>query len=68
MKYYWTMKGGERIDVDEMDLNHLRNVLKMLIRNQSKLKKISNIDRSFMEAKIESDYNEFCDATESDLY
>ena len=32
MKYYWTTKTGEKIDVDKMDVNHLRNVLKMLIR------------------------------------
>ena len=29
---YWTMRNGQRIDVDEMDINHLRNSLKMLIK------------------------------------
>lgn len=29
---YWTMKNGQKIDVDTMDLQHLRNTLKMLIK------------------------------------
>lgn len=33
-KYYWTMKNGEKIDVDEMTENHLRNTLKMILRNR----------------------------------
>ena len=32
-KYYWTMKNGEKINVDDMDITHLRNVLKMILRN-----------------------------------
>jgi|TARA_R100000479_G_C6384642_1_gene202521 hypothetical protein len=31
-KVYWTMRNGHKIDVDDMDTNHLRNTLKMLIR------------------------------------
>ena len=31
-KYYWTMKDGQKIDVDLMDENHLRNTLKMILR------------------------------------
>lgn len=31
-KYYWKMKNGQLIDVDHMDVNHLRNSLKMVIR------------------------------------
>ena len=31
--YYWTMKNGQKINVDDMDVNHLRNTLKMIIRN-----------------------------------
>lgn len=29
---YWTMRDGKKIDVDTMDINHLRNTLKMLIK------------------------------------
>lgn len=32
-KYYWTMKNDQKIDVDLMDENHLRNTLKMILRN-----------------------------------
>ena len=31
-KYYWTMANGQQIDVDHMDVTHLRNSLKMVIR------------------------------------
>jgi hypothetical protein len=31
--YYWTTKSGEKINVDDMDITHLRNALKMIIRN-----------------------------------
>lgn len=29
---YWTMRNGEKIDVDTMDVQHLRNAFKMLIK------------------------------------
>ena len=32
-KYYWTTKTGQKIDIDLMDENHLRNALKMILRN-----------------------------------
>jgi hypothetical protein len=31
--YYWMTKDSQKINVDDMDLNHLRNTLKMIIRN-----------------------------------
>ena len=30
---YWKMHNGKLVSVDDMDINHLRNVLKMIIRN-----------------------------------
>ncbi len=33
---YWTMKDGNKISVDNMDINHLRNTLKMIIRNSER--------------------------------
>ena len=33
---YWKMRNGRLISVDDMDINHLRNVLKMIIRNNRK--------------------------------
>ncbi len=29
---YWRTKTGEQVDVDDMDVDHLRNTLKLLIR------------------------------------
>ena len=31
--YYWITKDGQKINVDEMSISHLRNTLKMIIRN-----------------------------------
>jgi hypothetical protein len=33
-KVYWKMRNGELIDVDDMDINHLRNTLKLVLRNR----------------------------------
>lgn len=33
---FWKMRNGRLISVDDMDINHLRNVLKMIIRNREK--------------------------------
>ena len=30
---YWKMRNGKLISVDEMDINHLRNTLKMILRS-----------------------------------
>jgi hypothetical protein len=52
MKYYWKMKNGNLIDVDQMSETHLRNTLKMIVRNsQVKTTKtrIGNIEENFME-------------------
>ena len=37
---YWKMRNGRLISVDDMDINHLRNVLKMIIRNNHKVQVI----------------------------
>lgn len=34
---YWTTKTGEKIDIDKMSLSHLRNVLKMIVKNNNKI-------------------------------
>ena len=33
----WTMRDGNSINVDDMDIQHLRNTLKMIIKNKSKV-------------------------------
>ena len=66
MKYYWTTKDGRKIDVDDMDVNHLRNTLKMILRNiQNKKvkpeKQIGNIESNFLEEQYKDWENEFYD-------
>jgi len=61
---YWTMKNGQKIDIMEMDLNHLRNVLKMILRKNPVKKPIGNIERRFLEDRIAEEF----DATEIDIY
>ena len=36
----WKMRNGRLISVDDMDINHLRNVLKIIIRNNHKVQVI----------------------------
>jgi hypothetical protein len=36
---YWKMRNGNLISIDEMDINHLRNTLKMIVNNSNKHKK-----------------------------
>lgn len=36
---YWTMKGGKKISIDDMDITHLRNSLKMVVRAIEKIRK-----------------------------
>jgi hypothetical protein len=33
---FWKMRDGRLISVDDMDIKHLRNVLKMIVRNREK--------------------------------
>ena len=35
---YWTMRNGQKISVDDMDEQHLRNSLKMVLRKLEKAK------------------------------
>jgi hypothetical protein len=34
---YWTQSNGVKIDIDTMDIQHLRNTLKMIVRNSNKV-------------------------------
>lgn len=34
---YWTMNNGQKIDIMEMDMQHLQNTLKMIVRNNNKI-------------------------------
>jgi len=76
-KYYWTMKDGKKIDVDDMTETHLRNVLKLLLRrNKSSAKKlhIHNVSKPcFCGADFDGIECNSCgscgfDASEVDIY
>lgn len=60
-KEYWKTKDGKVIDIDDMDINHLRNVLKMIIRNNRKPKETfvlnGDIAQEFNDSYIEDDYD-----------
>tara|TARA_R110002126_G_scaffold276162_3_gene421703 strand:+ start:3087 stop:3365 length:279 start_codon:yes stop_codon:yes gene_type:complete len=49
---YWTTRDGENISVDDMDITHLRNTLKLIIRirngNKTKVEKAYD----YMQKKI----------------
>lgn len=49
---YWQMRNGELISVDDMDVNHLRNVLKMIIRNSKTTPKKDAFMQNFIEEEI----------------
>ena len=65
MKHYWKMRDGQLIDVDKMSETHLRNALKMMIRNSQRKvltkKTIGNIEANFFEAQnneyLEDEFN-----------
>ena len=54
---YWKMRDGKLISVDLMDVNHLRNVLKMIIRNNQKVQVIQAKPK--VEVKLNGDIAEF---------
>jgi hypothetical protein len=39
---YWKTKNGELVSVDDMDINHLRNAFKHLIKHNTKLLQQAN--------------------------
>lgn len=65
-KVYWRMKNGKSIDVDLMDVNHLRNMLKMILRNREKaLQQVKSKPK--VEFKLNGDMaNEFHESYLSD--
>lgn len=73
---YWKQKNGDLISVDDMDENHLRNVLKMIIRNNQKVQTtcLHNATQALeLSGDAANDFNnnypeDDCDATECDIY
>lgn len=56
---YWRMRNGKSISVDDMDLNHLRNVLKMIIRRHNQKEKKFTSNPSISDLKAEYDAEDY---------
>ena len=74
--YYWKQKDGTLIDVDQMSINHLRNTLKMLMRNNEARKKSlqsktfelnGDMANEFNDNYIEDEYSDMIDEVMNDL-
>ena len=67
---YWKQRNGVLISIDDLDVNHLRNVLKMIVNNSSNRKKsfVLNGDVANMFNDDMQNYQYECDATEIDIY
>jgi len=74
--YYWKQKDGTLIDVDQMSINHLRNTLKMLMRNNEARKKSlqsntfklnGDMANEFNDNYIDDEYSEMIDEVMNDL-
>jgi len=67
---YWKQRNGVLISIDNMDINHLRNVLKMIVNNSSNRKKsfVLNGDMANMFNDDMQNYQDECDTTEIDIY
>jgi hypothetical protein len=65
-KVYWTQRDGSKIDVDQMTLTHLRNTLKMIIRNNPKKPKPEPTHWSGLRGEIAQDMVD--QALEQDYY
>jgi hypothetical protein len=70
---YWKQRNGVLISIDDMDINHLRNTLKMIVNNSNKHKKRTefklngDMANDFNNNYHSDEYDE-CDATEIDTY
>lgn len=60
---FWKQANGVLISVDNMDINHLKNVLKMILSTTTK--------KVYSGIIVQAESHEFedeCDATEIDIY
>jgi len=54
-KVYWTMKDGKKISIDDMDINHLKNSLKMVVRGFEILQKEEQKKKSQPKFELKGD-------------
>jgi len=52
---YWKQRNGVLISIDDMDVNHLRNVLKMIVNNSNNHKKKQEFK---LNGDMANDFNE----------
>lgn len=64
---YWTMKNGQKINVDEMSESHLRNTLKMIIRNQVRVSSSPVKPKFEIKGDMAQQFHENFPATEDDI-
>jgi len=65
---YWTTKDGQKIDIMSMDVNHLRNVLKMIVNNSSNRKKSFSLNGDMANMFNDDMQNYQYECTEIDIY
>lgn len=65
---YWTMRDGQKIDIDQMSLEHLRNTLKMIVRNNDRRRMLVSTFK--LNGDIAQDFNDMQDDIdeENDLW
>ena len=55
---YWKMRNGRLISVDDMDINHLRNVLKIILRNREKVAQVKPKVKFKLNGDIAQEFND----------
>jgi hypothetical protein len=72
---YWKQRNGVLIDINLMDVNHLRNVLKMIVNNSNKRQEKKQLftfngdmAQEFHESYLSDENDDRFDATEINLY
>ena len=57
---YWKQKDGKLVSIDDMDTNHIKNVLKQIVKNSNKhkvQKQQPDIDHHEFESDLGYDFN-----------
>jgi hypothetical protein len=78
-KIYWINREGEKIDIDTMDIQYLRNSLKMALKmilkfeedykeitRKKEIKSTGNIEQAFYEAMVDAEMREMGYSDEDD--
>lgn len=64
MEYIWKTKDGKEINVDDMTIEHLRNVLKMIIRKKQNTNTLSKQHEVTLKGDIANMFNDEQDLNE----